>query len=312
MKARYYDPALGRFVTPDTLVQSPYDPQTLNRFSYARNNPILYTDPSGNSFGLNRTINGIGKELKRINQQMYRAQHRLEDQLNRLQEKNPNFNFSGGYGVSLGGADSDSFTGEITFHPYSYSRPATNNPVNTLVVDVAKEISKNPFARAGVGQLAEAGTGDFHSKAEEWALRVAEWSEATSYVANGVAIGSLLFGPEAAPVYGGASLVAGGLDITATAGYWTHYALSDQKASLFKGFSSFLSVPLDAVPMLKPGISVTRMGGAFSYIERFGSRSGFISKWYGTLRIAASDVTKISIQETAGYLGDHNPGEKRK
>ncbi|MBP9127575.1 MAG: RHS repeat-associated core domain-containing protein [Elusimicrobia bacterium] len=278
MKARYYDPAIGRFVSPDTLVQSPYDPQTLNRYAYARNNPVLYTDPSGYSFSLNRTINSIGKELKRINQTMYRQWHRWDDQLNRLQEKNPNFNFSGGYGITLGGNDRDSFTGEIRYHPYNKPyRPEPNNPVSTLLVDVSKEISNNAYSRPGAGLLAEAGMGDYHSKAEEWALRVAEWSEATSYVANGVAMGSLLFGPEATPVYGGASLVAAGLDITATAGYWTHYSLSNQKASLFKGFSSFLSVPLDAVPMFKPGISVTRIGGAVSYMERFGSRSGFIA-----------------------------------
>ncbi len=48
--ARYYDPLLGRFISADTIVQAPFDPQTLNRYSYCRNNPIIYTDPSGNSF----------------------------------------------------------------------------------------------------------------------------------------------------------------------------------------------------------------------------------------------------------------------
>jgi len=32
--ARYYDPQIGRFITPDTIVQSPYDLQSLNRYSY--------------------------------------------------------------------------------------------------------------------------------------------------------------------------------------------------------------------------------------------------------------------------------------
>ena len=48
--ARYYDPSLGRFLTPDIYVQSPYDPQTQNRYAYCRNNPISYSDPSGNFF----------------------------------------------------------------------------------------------------------------------------------------------------------------------------------------------------------------------------------------------------------------------
>ncbi|MFA4889909.1 MAG: RHS repeat-associated core domain-containing protein, partial [Candidatus Omnitrophota bacterium] len=46
--ARYYDPQLGRFISADTIVQSPYDPQSLNRYSYCRNNPINYVDPTGN------------------------------------------------------------------------------------------------------------------------------------------------------------------------------------------------------------------------------------------------------------------------
>ena len=48
--ARYYDPEIGRFVTADTIVQAPYDPQTLNRYAYCRNNPIKYIDPSGHWF----------------------------------------------------------------------------------------------------------------------------------------------------------------------------------------------------------------------------------------------------------------------
>ncbi len=48
--ARYYDPVLGRFTQPDTIVQSPSDPQTLNRYTYCRNNPLIYTDPSGHSW----------------------------------------------------------------------------------------------------------------------------------------------------------------------------------------------------------------------------------------------------------------------
>ncbi len=45
--ARYYDPAIGRFISADTIVPNPADPQTLNRYSYVNNNPILYTDPTG-------------------------------------------------------------------------------------------------------------------------------------------------------------------------------------------------------------------------------------------------------------------------
>lgn len=46
--SRYYDPQLGRFIQPDTIVPSPDDPQTLNRYTYVGNNPLKYVDPTGN------------------------------------------------------------------------------------------------------------------------------------------------------------------------------------------------------------------------------------------------------------------------
>ena len=48
--ARYYDPELGRFIQPDTIVPYPDDPQSFNRYAYARNNPIRYVDPTGHSW----------------------------------------------------------------------------------------------------------------------------------------------------------------------------------------------------------------------------------------------------------------------
>jgi len=46
--ARYYDPTIGRFISADTIVPYPSDPQSFNRYSYCRNNPLKYVDPSGN------------------------------------------------------------------------------------------------------------------------------------------------------------------------------------------------------------------------------------------------------------------------
>jgi RHS repeat-associated protein len=45
--ARYYDPALGTFISPDTLVPDPGLVLDYNRYMYVRGNPLRYTDPSG-------------------------------------------------------------------------------------------------------------------------------------------------------------------------------------------------------------------------------------------------------------------------
>jgi RHS repeat-associated protein len=45
--ARYYDPTLGRFISADSIVPNPGNPQDLNRYSYARNNPLAYVDSGG-------------------------------------------------------------------------------------------------------------------------------------------------------------------------------------------------------------------------------------------------------------------------
>jgi RHS repeat-associated protein len=47
MLARAYDPALARMLSADSIIPNPADPQNLNRYTYADNNPVFYTDPSG-------------------------------------------------------------------------------------------------------------------------------------------------------------------------------------------------------------------------------------------------------------------------
>lgn len=47
MNGRLYDPATCRMLSPDNYVQSPYNSQNYNRYTYVLNNPLKYTDPSG-------------------------------------------------------------------------------------------------------------------------------------------------------------------------------------------------------------------------------------------------------------------------
>ncbi len=45
--ARWYDPYLNHFTQPDSIVPDPSNSQDWDRYSYARNNPVRYNDPSG-------------------------------------------------------------------------------------------------------------------------------------------------------------------------------------------------------------------------------------------------------------------------
>ncbi len=47
MNGRMYDPVVGRFLSADPYIQMPEYSQNYNRYSYCLNNPLSYTDPSG-------------------------------------------------------------------------------------------------------------------------------------------------------------------------------------------------------------------------------------------------------------------------
>lgn len=48
MNGRIYDQQLGRFLQPDPVIQEPTNAQSWNAYTYVFNNPLAYTDPSGN------------------------------------------------------------------------------------------------------------------------------------------------------------------------------------------------------------------------------------------------------------------------
>jgi RHS repeat-associated protein len=58
------DPYINRWIQPDPIVPDLYNPQDLNRFSYTRDNPVRYTDPSGHciwdSCNLEVILIGVG------------------------------------------------------------------------------------------------------------------------------------------------------------------------------------------------------------------------------------------------------------
>jgi RHS repeat-associated protein len=47
MGARWYDPVVGSFLSADTIVPDPANPQSLSRYAYSLGNPLKYKDPTG-------------------------------------------------------------------------------------------------------------------------------------------------------------------------------------------------------------------------------------------------------------------------
>jgi RHS repeat-associated protein len=60
---RYHISRLGRFSSPDPLAGSVSDPQSLNRYTYVRNNPLNAVDPTG----LNEADGWIGCSPSQLN-----------------------------------------------------------------------------------------------------------------------------------------------------------------------------------------------------------------------------------------------------
>jgi RHS repeat-associated protein len=66
LRARHYQPALGRFLQRDSFPGVPMRPQSLNRYAYAENNPVRFTDPSGHFLDTLLDVGFILYDLYRI------------------------------------------------------------------------------------------------------------------------------------------------------------------------------------------------------------------------------------------------------
>ena len=75
--ARYYDPEIGQFVSPDTIVPAPGEVFAYNRYMYAYGNPLKSNDPTGNC-----SVMANGSQNRENDEECWEAADEVYDLLN--------------------------------------------------------------------------------------------------------------------------------------------------------------------------------------------------------------------------------------
>ncbi|WPP42614.1 RHS repeat-associated core domain-containing protein [Paenibacillus hunanensis] len=70
LKARYYDPNVGRFINEDTVEGQIDNPLSLNIYGYVQGNPLRYTDPTGNLIQESYNDGGLRDLLQQAREQI--------------------------------------------------------------------------------------------------------------------------------------------------------------------------------------------------------------------------------------------------
>jgi RHS repeat-associated protein len=66
LRARYYDPTIGRFTARDDLIQGGPGTQGFNRYAYVEDNPVNATDPSGHFLDTILDVASVGYDAYRL------------------------------------------------------------------------------------------------------------------------------------------------------------------------------------------------------------------------------------------------------
>ncbi len=110
MNARLYDPAIGRFISADRVVQDIGNSQTYNRYSYCANNPVNTFDPTGNEY-LENWLNWVWGSLSDSTDEVTVRQ---KTEVNPSKVKQSGTAPDAGVAGAVSNADASSQTGSVT------------------------------------------------------------------------------------------------------------------------------------------------------------------------------------------------------
>jgi RHS repeat-associated protein len=102
LRARWYDPEVGRFLTTDPVCGTVFSPLTFNGYAYGLNNPINLIDPSGEW-----SIKGALKTIKTVGAKVYKP---IEKELQKI-ASNPVGGFLIRWGITTVGCAAGTLIG---------------------------------------------------------------------------------------------------------------------------------------------------------------------------------------------------------
>lgn len=85
MNGRIFDPAIGRFMSADYVIEDDFDQQTYNRYSYLQNNPFGGVDPTGH-WGIKSITKPISKAVKQVGKAVSNVGKAVADVGNALED----------------------------------------------------------------------------------------------------------------------------------------------------------------------------------------------------------------------------------
>ncbi len=81
LRARYYDPTIGRFISRDSYAGKKEDPLSLNLYTYCHNNPIIYIDIDGHKASFKKIYEGWCETWGKTGEQIYDINNYFEKSL---------------------------------------------------------------------------------------------------------------------------------------------------------------------------------------------------------------------------------------
>ena len=143
MRARYYSPEIGRFLSEDSVVGSLSITGSLNRYAYCGGNPVSYVDPTGNiwqGFYHNIVVKHIAKSYNIESEERvtYNTEfrHKMKGRVDLVNIKNLNIekgevwevkpkSWANGYNKLLGEAQLQNYVNNSTLDKYPSIRLMT-------------------------------------------------------------------------------------------------------------------------------------------------------------------------------------------